>query len=135
MALLTWSDKYSVGVRELDEQHQKLVAMINELHDAMKAGQGKTALAQILQSMAEYTQSHFAAEEKYMTRFQYPEYVDHKLAHQQFIWKVSDFREAFDKGQASLSLEVMNFLKDWLSQHIVGVDKRYGPFLNQHGIH
>lgn len=134
MAYLTWDEKYSVGIREIDLQHKKLVEMINGLHDAMKEGKGKDVLARVLQELVNYAASHFATEEKYMTNFNYPGYLAHKGEHEKFVKQVLDFKNDFDSGKAAMTLEVMNFLKDWLLNHISGTDKKYGPFFNEHGL-
>ena len=134
MAIMSWDDKYSVNVREIDEQHKKIVQMVNELHDAMSVGKGKEALAKVLQSLIDYAGSHFATEEKYMTRFKFPGYPEHKGEHDAFVKRVLEFQDGFNSGKLAMSMEVMQFLKDWLLSHIQGTDKKYGPFFNENGI-
>lgn len=134
MALVNWSDQLSVNIRQIDEQHKKLVSMLNELHDAMLNGKGRDVLSQILDGLAEYTVTHFATEENLMKKYNYPGYVNHKAEHDRFVEKVSEFKEKLSQGQLTLTMEVLNFLKDWLTSHIMGSDKKYGPFLNERGI-
>jgi hemerythrin len=134
MAYIVWNEKYSVGVKEIDLQHKKLTDLINGLHDAMKEGKGKDVLARVLQDLINYAASHFATEEKYMTQFKYPAYPAHKGEHEKFVKKVLDLQKDFNSGTAVMTLEVMNFLKDWLFNHIQGTDKKYGPFFNEHGL-
>jgi hemerythrin len=134
MALLQWDSSFSVNVVEIDKQHQKLVAMINNLNDAMKQGKGKDALAIIINELFTYAGNHFATEEKYFDKFKYPAATSHKFEHTNFVKKVSEFKNGFDSGKMSLTIEVMNFLKDWLKGHIQGTDKKYGPFFNANGL-
>ena len=134
MAFIKWDGSYSVGVAEIDAQHQKLVAMLNDLHDAMRQGKGKDALGKILSGMADYTVTHFATEEKYFEKFGYPDAKTHNQEHADFVKRVSEFKSEFEKGDISLTIPVMTFLKDWLMNHIKGSDKQYGPFLNAKGI-
>jgi hemerythrin len=134
MALLTWSDKFSVQVGQFDREHKELINLINRLHDAMKAGQGKQVIGDVLNGLISYTQNHFAAEERLMKAHAYPAYETHKKAHNQLTMTVLDFQKGFMDGSVPLSHEVMMFLKDWLSGHIQGVDREYGPFLNGKGI-
>ena len=110
MALIQWDGSFSVNVAEIDKQHQKLVALINNLNDAMKQGKGKEVLGKILGELFTYAGSHFATEEKYFDRFAYPAAASHKLEHSDFVKKVSEFRESFDSGQLALTIQVMNFL-------------------------
>jgi hemerythrin len=134
MALFQWDDSFSVNVAEIDKEHQKLVAMINDLNDAMKQGKGKDILAKIIGELFAYAGSHFATEEEYFDKFRYPAAASHKLEHRNFVKKVSEFKDGFEKGQLALTVEVMNFLKDWLRKHIQGIDKKYGPFFNEKGL-
>ena len=134
MALIKWDDSLSVKVTEIDLQHQKLVSMINELNDAMRQGKGKDVLAKIVNGLINYTATHFNKEEKYFDRFGYPERDSHKKEHAAFVQKVSDFQSGFEKGKLSLSVEIMNFLSDWLRKHIKGSDKQYTQFFNEKGL-
>ena len=134
MALLTWSDKFSVQVRQFDEEHKQLMNLINQLHDAMKAGQGKQVIGDVLNGLIEYTRRHFAAEDRLMKAQGYPGYENHKKEHNQLTMTVMDFQKGFAEGSAILSQTVMTFLRDWLTNHSQGVDKEYGPFLNGKGI-
>lgn len=134
MALVTWSDKYSMNIKEIDEQHKNLVRMINELHDAMLHAKSKEVALGIINEMAEYTQYHFSTEEKYMVQYRYPEYTAHKKEHDKFIKQVGDFKKDYESGKAGLSFDLLNFLKDWLVTHIQESDKKYSPFFNEKGL-
>ncbi|WP_292468633.1 bacteriohemerythrin [Methanolobus sp.] len=134
MALVTWSDKFSMQIKEIDDQHKVLVRMINELHDAMKQAKGKEASIKIIDKMAEYMQFHFSTEEKYMQRFAYPDYMAHKQEHVKFVEQGVQFRQDFDAGKAGLSYDVMNFLMDWLVNHIQESDKKYAPPFIENGV-
>ena len=134
MAFIKWDDSYSVKVTEIDMQHQKLVAMINELHDAMKDGRGKEVIGKLIIDLIGYTATHFKTEEKYFDQFGYPETDSHKKEHAAFVQKISEFKDGFEKGQLSLTIDVMNFLMDWLLKHIKGADMQYSRFFNSKGL-
>jgi len=134
MAFIKWDDSYSVKVTEIDMQHQKLVAMINELHDAMKDGRGKEVIGKLIIDLIGYTATHFKTEEKYFDQFGYPETDSHKKEHTAFVQKISEFKDGFEKGQLSLTIDVMNFLMDWLLKHIKGADMQYSRFFNSKGL-
>ena len=134
MSLITWDDKFSVDIGEVDQQHQRLVDIINELHDAMKAGQGKNVLGKILLELIQYTGSHFAAEEKYFIEFKYPDAEAHKKEHVYFVQKVLDFKEEFEQGRMTVSIELLYFLRDWLMKHIKVSDKKYAPLFQEKGL-
>ena len=134
MPLMNWTGDLSVRVNEIDEQHKKLVGLINDLHDAMKAGQAKQALDTTLQELAAYAVYHFQAEEKYMQQFKYPGYLAHKMKHDAFVKKVSTFQDDYRAGRLGLSLELMNFLKDWVTTHIKETDKQYSDTFIKAGL-
>ena len=134
MSLITWNDRLSVKVAEIDQQHKKLITMINELNDAMKVGKGKDALGAIVNNLIVYTMTHFKTEEKYFAQFGYPDTDQHKKEHEAFVKKVSDFKDGFENRKISLTIEVMDFLSDWLKNHIMGTDKKYSQFFNEKGL-
>ena len=134
MALLTWQDKYSVGIRQIDDQHKQLISMINELNDAMLAGKGKDVLMTVLNKLASYCVSHFSVEEKLFDTHVYPETADHKDKHQKMTAKVTALIGEVQSGKSTVSIEVMNFLKNWLDKHIMETDKKYGSYLNSKGV-
>jgi hemerythrin len=133
MALLTWNDAYSVNVKEMDDQHKKLLEMINLLHDAMKVGQGKDIVGKVLGGLTDYTRRHFTAEENLMKIHGYTGYEEQKKAHDSMVSLVVEMKNKYDSGHVH-SQQVITFLKDWLLRHIQGMDQQYGPYLNGKGI-
>jgi hemerythrin len=134
MALITWDKSFSVNIVEIDKQHQKLIGMITDLNEAMRQGKGKAILGQIISGLIGYVDTHFKTEEKYFEQFGYLETDAHKKEHQDFTAKVGDFKKGFEGGQLGLSIEVMNFLSDWLQNHIKVVDKKYAPLFIEKGL-
>jgi hemerythrin len=134
MALMTWSDKYSVGVKALDSQHTVLFDIINDLHSAMMKGQAQNMTAPLLRKLVEYTHSHFSAEEAMLTNSKYPGLADHKLLHVELIKQVEDYAARFEKGEITLNVQLLNFLRDWLTNHILKVDHEYSDWLNKSGV-
>ena len=131
MARIQWNDSYSINFREIDTQHKRLVEMINNLDDAMRQGKGKETLGKIINGLIVYTKTHFETEEKYFDEFEYPDTAEHKREHAAFVNKVNDFKAGFQSGKLGLSIDVMNFLSDWLVHHIKETDKKYAPFLRE----
>ena len=135
MPLMTWNWKMSVGVAVLDNEHKQLVAMVNELYDGIQGGKGTEALAHVLDGLITYTAAHFKHEEDFFAKTGYPATATHKREHDALTKQVLDVQAKFKAGSpGTLSLEVMNFLKNWLINHIQGSDKRYGLHLNAAGI-
>lgn len=135
MPLMEWNQRLSVGITQFDQEHQKLVSMINELFDAVQAGRGKEALGSILDGLIEYTKTHFANEEHFMQKHGYPNLEAHKREHDALTKQVVDIQRKYHSGAtAMLSMEVMTFLKNWLIKHIQGTDRQYAPFLQGKGV-
>lgn len=134
MALIPWNDKYSVGISSIDTQHKKLVDLTNQLHDAMSTGKAKDSIPAILTDLVAYTKQHFSYEEKIMDTNKYPGYVKQQMEHAALTKQVVKFKEDMLAGKISLSIEVMNFLKGWLINHISGSDKLYTQFLLSKGV-
>jgi hemerythrin len=134
MAFIEWNNRFSVGVSEIDSQHQKLVGMINDLHDAMLQGKGKAVLGDIIKGLVDYAGAHFLTEEKYFDQFGYPDAGSHKGEHSAFTQKAAEFKDGFDAGKLALSITVMDFLSSWLRNHIKVADKKYEPFFVEKGL-
>ncbi len=134
MALISWDNSLSVKVSEIDGQHKQLIKMINDLNDAMKARKGSEVLGKIITGLVDYAIQHFTLEEKYFEKFGYSAAVTHKMEHEKFIKRVAEFKGEFESGKLMLTIEVMDFLKDWLIKHIKGTDQKYSAFFNEHGL-
>jgi hemerythrin-like metal-binding protein len=133
MAFFDWKDDYSVGIKKLDDQHRNLVRLLNELYDAMHSGKGKEVLGKVLNELVAYTKTHFASEEALMKMYDYPGYADHRQKHEKMTQHVYSLVEKFEAGEITSPIQISNFLKDWLSKHILQTDKAYGPYLTGKG--
>jgi len=134
MPIMKWSEDLSVQVSEIDQQHQRLIDLINQLHEAMLQKQGKQVVSKIIDELAAYTVYHFQTEEKYMQQFKYSGLLSHKNEHDTFVQKVDTFQKEFDAGKLGLSIEIMTFLRDWVTNHIMGTDKKYSATFNKNGL-
>jgi len=124
MPLMTWNERLAVGVKVLDDDHKKLVGMVNQLYDAIQTGHGKDSLGKILDGLIDYTKVHFAREEQFFAQTGYGASVAHKKEHDDLARQVLDVQAKYKAGvNGTLSLEVMNFLKNWLVTHIQGSDQ------------
>jgi len=128
--MLAWSEKYSVNVKGIDDQHKKLIGLLNQLDEAMRQGKGRQALDKILKELIQYTRTHFADEERLMKTHGYPEYEWHKAKHDRMTQKVLDIQREYQEGKITITLDVMKFLENWIDKHILGTDKQYSPFLS-----
>ena len=133
MAFISWDEKYTIGIRELDAQHRQLVVLLGELYDAMQANHAADSLGRTLSQLVAYTRTHFTTEERIMAQYDYPGLEAQKKEHAIFVDKIMKFKTDFDSGRTTISVSLATFVKDWLFTHILGSDKQYGPFLISKG--
>jgi len=123
MALMTWGPMLQIGYGDIDAQHKRLVEIVNALDEAMRTGKGRDVVAKVLSELIKYTQFHFAFEEKLMDKYGIGSSAAHKAEHRKLIADVGAFKGKFDTGAASVTTELMAFLRNWLSNHILKTDK------------
>ncbi len=133
MAII-WDDNLSVGIKQIDDQHKKLINLINELEQVVNNQRPKCAVPRILRCLANYTYEHFAVEEEYFNHYDYPKKVAHKKQHQYFTLKIVDFIKQYRFGGVDISSDLFNMLSKWLIMHIKGSDKEYSEYFKAQGI-
>ncbi len=134
MPFIEWNDTFSVGIEEIDNQHKKLIELINQLHEAVKDRKTAEVLDGILNELAEYTVYHFKTEEDYFEEFNYPETELHKKEHGMFVAKVIGYIDDNKTGKLLISLKVLNFLSYWLINHIGESDQKYVSLFSENGV-
>ena len=134
MALFAWNQQMSVGMAKIDKEHQGLFDIINQLHTAMLAGRGNETLRPVLANLAQYTKFHFGHEEELLRMHGYPGLADHLKLHEIFRAKVGELDMQVKAGTVALSVSTLEFLRDWLSKHILGIDMQYKDFLATKGV-
>jgi hemerythrin-like metal-binding protein len=134
MAAINWTDDLSVRISSIDEQHKKLITLINDFYENIRANSSKERIHEMIQALKEYTVYHFTTEEKLMTLHAFPGYAKHKEEHDRFVQKVLDFEERYKSGKLILTIEITNFIKDWVAKHICDTDKKYSDFLIKKGV-
>jgi len=127
--LFPWEGKYVLGIEEIDDQHRKLVNMINSLHEGLRDGKGREVTGTVLKSMMEYALYHFKTEEDLMQRFGFEGFTEHRAEHLTFMESVDEMAKRHEAGEYLVSLELNDFLKDWLTDHILSTDWEYAPFI------
>ena len=135
MPLLSWTEEFSVEVQSIDRQHQKLFQMLNELHDAMKVGNGTKLAPAILTRLVAYTHEHFATEEALMKHAGYPGLAAHRAEHEKLTQQVAKMAKDLADGNAATTTSLLDFLRNWLRSHILTRDKSYTAHFRAAGIH
>ena len=126
---IQWDAGLSVGISTFDGHHQKLIALINKLYVHMESGEGSDVLSNTLGELIDYTDYHFSAEQKAFHEYNYPQVEAHTLRHESLLKQARELHSAHKNGQAILSDEVLDFLQDWVTNHILKEDREYRSFL------
>lgn len=129
MAKYLWRDAFCVGDQEVDKQHRKLFELLDQLYSAVCVGEGTEQVGRVLEELLGYTRYHFYAEETLMQEVGYPGYASHKQEHEQLMAEVQRQLEAFKRGDKILSIDLLEFMNDWLSQHILQSDLQISEHL------
>jgi hemerythrin len=133
--LIEWTDDLSVNIQEIDEQHKILVDLVNKLYKSIITRTEQNTIYDILNELVQYTTIHFAVEESLMRIFDYPSYEEHKNHHEALKKQVVDLQEkVWEVKEDSISMELLRFLRGWLTKHIMQEDKRYVSFFLDKGL-
>jgi len=135
VAVIHWSEKYSVKIRAIDDQHKTLFEMINRLSDSMKAGKSNEEAGGIFMELIHYTDQHFKEEEKLFRQYVYPNAKLHIQSHDALRAKAMELKGKHDAGSFVVTVQLLNFLVEWINKHILEEDHQYSAFLNGKGVH
>ncbi|MCG6553658.1 MAG: bacteriohemerythrin [Candidatus Magnetominusculus sp. LBB02] len=133
MPLITWNESLSVNIEEFDGHHKKIIKLLNGLFDAVAVKKGISVIQPTVAELIDYTRYHFAAEESFLEKHSFPWINSHKHEHDELSSKVLEFQKQLSEGKAMVDLALLNFLKDWLTRHIMGSDKKYSSFIKEKG--
>ncbi len=131
MALMEWDTSLDVGVADMNHEHQQLLDLMNQLHDAHQKGKSGPDVLRILDALGAATTKHFKDEEAYMERIGYPKLSTHKLIHADLLKKFTAFSGDIHARNGVIGNDFFVFLKLWLTAHIKGIDMQYAPKANQ----
>lgn len=132
MSPINWNDSFNVGNPEIDQQHREWVRIFNELENSVLQGSPENTKAkqmQTLKEILEFTEKHFEAEEKLMSRYNYPGTVQHKRMHKEFNQKIYDQYRLILSGELVLNSEVLKLIQTWFMHHTASEDIKAFSFI------
>jgi hemerythrin len=135
MTLMTWSSKYSVGVETLDNQHKAMMNVLNQLHAASMRGRAQEVASPLIRQIVALASEHFAAEERLMESVEFPGLAGHRARHRELSGKIAEFVSRHEKGDATVYVELLYFIRDWQTKHMQTEDHEYASWLSAHGGH
>jgi hemerythrin-like metal-binding protein len=132
--LIRWDASIQMGIGVIDNQHRRLVDLINTLNRAMKLRKGRQAMTNVFAELVDYTKTHFGDEEKLMRQYDYEGLGEQEAQHKHFAAEMKELHKEVSRGNAMVTMDLMDFLKDWLVKHIKGTDKKYQAFFKSKGL-
>ncbi|MBU1043548.1 MAG: bacteriohemerythrin [Candidatus Omnitrophica bacterium] len=135
MDYIKWHKGLSVNVEEIDNQHKRLIEIINILYSSVIALDSTRLQENILIDMMEFADTHFKTEEKYMERFKFQGLESHRLEHEKFVKKIIKLERVILKSKADARPAMLEFLKDWLESHLLEIDREYIECFNENGLY
>ena len=130
---MTFTQSLSVGYNAIDEQHIRWIDLINAVYNSLSSGSSRDVLGKVLKDLVDYTVWHFGFENKMMAEYNYPDKESHMKLHRDFIAEIKNLESRYDSGEEIMGVNVLEFLKDWLSDHIMKIDTKLGAFLESKG--
>jgi len=127
--LYKWKQEYSVGVATLNQQHQHLFELVDQLQEFMTTGQSDAVITTTLRELMACTRQHFLAEEALMTECSFPGLDAHRIEHKKINRAVLKFIRDFEAGEKRFRVQLLDFMIDWLTTHILTTDMLYSQFL------
>ena len=125
-----FKEEFRTGIDEIDKEHQKLFEIADRLYETMMnefIPDKYDYIVEVLNELKDYAATHFKHEEEYMARIHYKRLLSQKIAHEEFIEKISEYDlEEVDENQRQVILELLEFLNEWLEHHIMESDKKIG---------
>lgn len=128
---LIWDNTLSVDVKEIDEDHRRLVELFNILNHSIMEGDSTDYIAAVLEELISLTVWHFRHEERLMQKYDYEGMDAHKSEHQQLIESAIALQKKFQQQGKKIADEDIEFLEHWLTGHILGTDMELGAFLGE----
>ncbi|MBF0124766.1 MAG: bacteriohemerythrin [Magnetococcales bacterium] len=130
-----WNTVFNIRILEMDTHHKKLVQIANAIIELLRSGEDRGSLESAFETLVDYTEHHFIAEEQLMERYGYPALRAHQEKHRLLTSQVLRYRERLNKSEDLRQHDFKGFFTDWLVKHILSEDRRYGTFLNAQGIY
>jgi len=132
--VIKWDDKYSVDISIIDEEHKEFIDIINKAVAIKENNGNQEEVREVLYKMIKHALKHFATEETYMKKFNFPEFQLHRNEHLDFTNKTFDNLNKIIMGDYQVANEILEYLKQWLVNHIHGTDRKYIDCFNKNGL-
>lgn len=135
MSIFDWREDYSVKNQEMDGHHKALFEKARNLVEVIDENEEHAVIEKVLNFLIQYAEFHFKAEEVLMKQHNFPDYENHCKQHNSFLKKIHELKEQFKSRDIEMDMDFIDFLKNWVINHILTEDRKYGQFLNRKGVY
>lgn len=129
-----WGDQFIVGIKEIDDQHEHFIRLLNKAYKSFYNPAGSYNLAELIGQIYSSAAEHFATEEKHFAEFKYDKTEEHQAEHQQLLADILQFRERLITEGGAIIVDLVDFLEKWLTEHTLNHDRQYIDYFREHGI-
>lgn len=129
MSFIDWHPDFELNVDEFDQHHKHLVGLLNAVYEGFVEKSDSLNVSQILDELIDYATYHFSAEEYWMKEHRFPGLDAHRKEHQFFSGRVVEMQGDLVKGNSPVLLEVLTFIRNWVTNHILATDAEYGRYI------
>ena len=129
-----WNATFETGITRIDIQHKVIVRILNELYDIIIGNNEEDKISDIIVELIQYTEYHFSEEERMFSEYNYIGEKEHKIEHEKFVEEIHLVISQMNTDKGMVAIELMEFLKDWLTEHILDTDQKYVKFFKEQGI-
>lgn len=134
MAIIKWQETFNTGIARFDNEHKRIVELIDDLYDAVKSEKSDVDLRDLIDELVSYSHYHFTNEEEYMKMHKYPDIKEQVREHVRFNKKMKELQDKLQDDTPGLAREIYTFLRQWFQGHILNVDSKYGTFFKEKGV-
>jgi len=129
-----WHDSYSIGVATVDQQHQKLFELLNSAYENLVNNENYEGRKKLVDTLLEFAKEHFAEEERYMEKYEYPDSTNHIKEHTILLADVAEFCKSTRSGEEIPLKQLIEHITGWIHNHMAETDPKLGMFLSEKGI-
>ncbi len=131
MSVIKWRDSYNTGVAQFDREHHKIIELIDAMYVAVRDKLGKESIEKVCREVVSYTEEHLAHEEQVLISINYPGLEEQMTEHSRMKKEVEKIQELIAVNSTDGATRLYHFLREWLINHILVIDKKYGSYFQE----
>jgi hemerythrin len=128
MTVIDWSNEFCIGIRSVDEQHKELFSLTQLLYSVVKRKEENSVISKIIGELLKSLWQNFSSEEEMLLMNDFPFFEAHRTEHDVLMKKIIKIKDACDGGSVNSTTEILSFLSEWVTIHVMNSDKQFAMF-------